>query len=184
MKIALSGTSSTGKTTLLNDLLLNRQIKEHVCQAAQIDTRSILTDMGLRADGFGCSSKSMREFQWRVLEEKQRSESKLASFITDRSYLDLAAYWVTRHNEHDQETADYIDRCIEAAATYTTHIFLPYGRIPFSEDSFRPSDPVFLSNVSNTISSQLTESNLPHMTLAEADRDKSVALILNYIQLS
>lgn len=181
MRIALTGSSSTGKTTLLEDLMGTSFFQDNEYISVQIDTRSILNEMCLRADSAGCTPEEMRKFQWRILEEKQAKEAKAASFITDRSYLDLAAYWLARVNKIDQETASYLNACIAAAARYTTHIYLPLGRIPFKNDGFRPANPSFLQKVSDEIYTQLQTNYFKYLSLAENDRKTSTDLVLAHL---
>lgn len=111
MQIALTGASSTGKTTLLNDLLMTPMFKTHGIVSVQLDVRKIIDSMGIRADGIGADDHQLRQFQWVLLEEKNRQENFHDSYITDRSTVDMAAYWIVRDAKDtlDSEGEKYLE---------------------------------------------------------------------------
>ncbi|ADU61437.1 MAG: ATP-binding protein [Pseudodesulfovibrio sp.] len=179
MKIALTGPSSTGKTTLMNDLLDCSSMSQIDASCARVDIRSLLRNLGLRADGKGCNKEQMRKMQWAILEEKQRVEKTLDSLVTDRSYLDLAAHWLHRDGTDDEETKVYVNQCVElASANYDWHIYLPLGRIPFVPDGERPEDMGFQLAVNTSIEQLLGRCDSNVLVLRESDRRASIKEIL------
>lgn len=155
MKIAICGSSSTGKTTLLKDLLKTEYFIERKIKHVTLDNRALLSELKMTGKDLEECSDSSRKFQWRILKEKIANEKKYDRFITDRSYLDLAGYWLARTNAFDNETEEYTSLCLELATIYDLHIFLPFGRIPFEKDGYRPENLSFQNSVSEKISELL-----------------------------
>ena len=88
MKIALSGSAGTGRTTIARKL---SQIVE--LPSLTNLAKSILRDdgfkygMGLTVEQFLCTTDRQRM----LVENKRVMESHYEDFVTDRSWLDLAA---------------------------------------------------------------------------------------------
>lgn len=186
MRIALTGASSTGKTTLLNDLLRTAVFKRTKIVKSQLDVRKILHAMGIRADGKNANRQQLRDFQWALLEEKIRQESVLGSYITDRSTVDMAAYWITRDaiNGIDADGERYLEKCQSYASRFDVHIYLPFGKIPFNEDGQRPIGRVYNENSCKAIQELLEKWNLPHVTLIKTEPHERVEEVLSFLMQS
>lgn len=183
MRIALTGSSSTGKTTLLEDLLSTSLFKESGISSVKIDIRKIVDSMKVNADGKGCDRNSLRAFQWAVLQEKVRAEEPFELFITDRSTVDMAAYWLVRDSDGtlDEEGKKYLSKCRELASRYDLHIHLPFGAIPFTEDGQRPLSEAFNKNTCKTIKDLLLKWNLTHISLSESGRKERADEVISYL---
>ena len=125
----------------------------------------------------------MRDAQWAILEEKQRVESSLGRVIVDRSYLDLAAHWIARDGNDDEETASYVGRCNELASGYDLHIFLPMGRIPFVADGERPEDMGLQRRINDNIEELLNAYTPNVLVLRCNDRKQCVGDVLFKMQI-
>jgi predicted ATPase len=183
MRIALTGASSTGKTTLLNDLIQTTVFIKYGIKSILMDTRSILSKMGLRADGYGSDPARMKVFQWALLEEKVKLENLETNYITDRSTVDLAAYWLIRDvtGGLSEEDERYLGDCKAFASKYDLHIHLPFGVIPFTDDGNRPKERLFNEGICRTVHRLLNEWNLPHLSIESVDRVERVREVLSFI---
>jgi predicted ATPase len=169
MRVALTGASCTGKTTLLNDLLETALFKERGIKPIQLDNRRILSGMDLRADGVGAERGRRREFQWKLLSEKKKLEINKFAYITDRSTVDMAAYWMVRDAEGaiDSEGEEYIAECKAFALQFDLHVHLPFGAIPFKADGQRPQDENFNKLTCETVLCFLDEWKLNYISLTQ-----------------
>src|SRR5437773_680930 len=93
MKIALTGSSSTGKTTLAH-LLTDHEVLSEL-KYVTADSRALLEKMGYRSMD-RMTRDQLREFQTAYLECKLNIEGNIESYITERSTVDVAAYWLVR----------------------------------------------------------------------------------------
>jgi len=186
MRIALTGASSTGKTTLLGDLLKTTIFNNAHIIKSQLNVRNILSEMGVRADGRNNNQQKRRRFQWELLEKKISLESNLGSFITDRSTVDMAAYWIVRDTVGGIDTEDekYMKECHTYALKYDVHIHLPFGKIPFTNDGKRPTDKAYNEKSCRTIKELLQEWELPHISLEKTDPIERVTEVIDYLDRS
>jgi hypothetical protein len=119
MRIAFSGASGTGKTTLAKFVS-----EKYGIPINPVGSRSVAKAMGFDSPYDVDKSGKRAEFQRRLQAEKIEWELKHDSFVTDRTTLDELAYTIL----HDIETA--IDPAYYDAATghiqrYTVRFFLP-----------------------------------------------------------
>ena len=70
-------------------------------------------------------------FQNRILEIKIESERKLVSFVSDRTFIDAAAYWLYHLSKKtsEKQSNSYLRRCQELMSNYHIVIFLSYDRL-------------------------------------------------------
>lgn len=176
MKLALSGSSSTGKSTLLDLLVAHNYFIQQGITKLSVDIRKILKSLTISPNELEKDSKKSRSFQWEVLKTKALIESKPINFITDRSYIDLASYWIARTEKQDQETKEYVAECKRLSLMYDLHIFLPYGRIPFICDGFRPEGQKFQKTVADNICNLLPPINVLTVDMSDNEQAKTTIL--------
>ena len=167
----------------MEDLLGTFLFKKRNIPSIKLDIRDIADTMQINADGKGCLRSELRAFQWEVLTRKTRIEESIGCFISDRSTVDLAAYWAVGDTEEilDSESKSYLLKCKEIASKYDFHIHLPFGAIPFVEDGKRPTSEVFNQNTCDTIKKFLIQWDLPHLSLTHTDRNQRLTECLNYL---
>ncbi|XPV70196.1 MAG: AAA family ATPase [Halarcobacter sp.] len=171
MKIAFSGASSTGKTTLakaLEEKLLLKYIN--------VDSRKIIDDLN-HTNIDDLNKKEFLEFQKIWLNEKLKNEKSIEHFITDRTYIDAIAYIFNR-NVDDKELFNIYLKNMEI---YDFIFYLPIGRIPFTYDGYRSKDKESNKNVDNYILELFQKNEIKYHKVDISDFESSLEYILNII---
>jgi nicotinamide riboside kinase len=183
LRLAVSGASSTGKTTLIQALGESGILKEYRLRVLAIDERAILRKMGCQDTGC-MGTDELRSFQLRLLEEKIAQEQGQTGYICEHSYVDMAAYWTVRDSKRKEVADDMIvSRCRRFAAEYDLHIMLPFGAIPFEADGYRSKDINLHQQVAAQIDKFLKKWRLRHVILAERDLAKRVEEVSYLLRL-
>lgn len=183
MKITLTGSSSTGKTTLSKALMANAFFASTVRAFVTTDARRILTEMGHTSMDL-MKKEETRIFQLKYFEKKANLESELADFLTDRSFVDVAAYWVVRDSEPGEERDNFVRECRKQSSHYDVHFYLPTGVIPFESDGYRSEDMSFHKKIDLTIKGILDDWRIPYVTLGVSDLDQRVQRVLDWVKCS
>lgn len=136
MRIALSGASGVGKTTLAKMLSTTLGIPFTGSTARSVAVK------GKFCSEYINSGKQLMLFQEEVLKLKIEVESKLESFISDRALLDTVTYTIAKYpllQDDYQEWFDgYVSRCVEHTLENYDVIFkLPEGVFPVVDDGVR-----------------------------------------------
>lgn len=118
IRLALSGSSGTGKTTIAE-----WAAKTYGLPINPVGARSVSQAMGFQSPYDVDKAGKRSEFQRRLLLEKAEWESRNEHFITDRTVLDNLAYTML-HDVHSITSADY-DLCIASVRRYTHVIYCP-----------------------------------------------------------
>ena len=137
-RIGLSGSAGTGKSTLGRAL------------AARLDLPYLPEGMRRRIEG-GLSLHALDHDGLRRLvgelwaEQVEAEEAALAQaggFVSDRSPVDFAAFWLHYHFTGEQaETAALFAAVEERLARYDRVISLPWGVLPLVSDGVRATNP-------------------------------------------
>lgn len=136
MRIGITGSHGTGKTTLAEALAKQTGlplIEEQARAVAQ--TLGIATVKSLKDD-----PKLGARFQWECLNQQLRAE-KRQSFISDRTTIDNAVYWLRYHAHRwpSEATIFYYQRALGNVRNYDLIIYVPPEIIP-EDDGFRGTD--------------------------------------------
>ena len=142
MRIGICGPSGSGKTTLACELgrILGIPVaREGAREAAQVV--GVQTSRSL-------SPAEAHPFQLAVLQEKLKAESESgSSFVSDRTVIDCAAYWLWREargllNGRASDRRAYYRQLgdILSSGQYTLLVLPPSDGIPWVDDSFREED--------------------------------------------
>lgn len=181
MRLSFTGSSSTGKTTLA------LRLKEHPAFSSltyvTADSRALLEQMGHQSMD-RMTREETREFQLRYLQRKLCLESGIENYMTERSTVDVAAYWLVR-DAFDLPVRDrdeYIERCKAHACKYDLHIFLPFGLIPFHFDGYRSENLEFHKQIDLQIRAFLSEWRVEHITLDSVDLDSRIEQVLEHVK--
>lgn len=184
MRLAITGSSSTGKTTLAKLLVEAPRIGDILRRFISADARSLLTELGHKSMD-RMSRAELREFQLAYFERKKLVEDDLSHFVTDRSFVDVAAYWLER-DTFDQSRAErerLLEPCRQLADRYDLHVYLPFGLLPFRDDGYRSNDMMLHRRIDARIRLLLNEWNLRHVTLETTVLDERVTLVSNQMMV-
>jgi nicotinamide riboside kinase len=181
MKIAFTGTASTGKTTLVNELLKNEEFKRFKLKFVTTDARSILESLGFKQ--MDLMTKQQRiDFQKFYFEKKKELESNIDNYITDRSFVDVASYWFIRDLNGKQSPKDkIIEEARIISKSYDLHFYFPYGIIPFDNDGYRSKDEIQRKEIGTQIFKFLKEWGISYIELNESDINKRVQRVIDVL---
>lgn len=179
MKIALTGSSSSGKTTLARSLMENPKFVELAGEFVTEDARSLLRTLGHQSMD-EMTRAEQREFQERYLEQKAANELDRECFLVDRSYVDVAAYWLVRDGFDlpldEQERFEHT--CCELARNYDIHIHFPFGQISFASDGYRSEDVEFHERIATKIHDLLRGWDIEHVTIESPNLEARLKQVL------
>lgn len=161
IKIAITGASCTGKTTLAHELMRDTRINHVITSVINVDARTILKQLGFQSMDL-MNREELKSFQLNYYEKKKQIEKGLNDFLAERSFVDVAAFWLIRDTFEQgiDEQNRLIIPCQTESQKYDLHIFLPFGIIPFESDGYRSEDIELHTKVSAQMKSFLVEWNL------------------------
>ena len=183
MKIALTGASSTGKTTVAEHLFRETDFRKLVSQLIQVDARKLLRTMGFRSMDT-MSRQELRRFQIEYFNLKHKTEKGQQDFLVERSFVDVAAYWLQRDTfdlSIDEQNRLLIPSKRESRK-YDIHFYFPFGLIQFQADGYRSKQIEVHKKIDRQIEFFLDEWNIEHIILTSTDIEERVAIILNALR--
>lgn len=137
MKIAISGASGTGKTTLARALAEYYQIPLN-----PIGARDVARDMGFASPYEVDQAGKRVEFQERLFIAKRAWEIEHAGgFVTDRSYLDNLTYCALHMAEHVDQPM--VQEFMKAMGKYDAVLILPCAVFIQLDDGIRITNPMY-----------------------------------------
>jgi nicotinamide riboside kinase len=182
MRISLTGATSTGKTTLARALAATKESTPWDGSILNVGARSILRTMrDTQIDRLNASE--LRWFQLEYLRRKLAMEKNRDSYLVERSFVDVAAYWLIRNHtgSDDPDTGRIVEQCRSASKRYSLHIYCPFGVVPFEADGYRSEDMNFHHNVDDKIRTLLEEWDIRFITLTESDLNMRVRRVLKEV---
>ena len=179
MKIALTGASSTGKTTLANSLMEEPDFRRQVDDFLTTNARGLLERMGHKSMD-RMRRDELLEFQREYLAQKQQLEVGRDRYLTDRSFVDVAAYWLRRDAIElgPEQREEVVEVCRVAARRYELHVYCPFGVVGFKSDGYRSEDLRHHQEIGEQIASFLSEWGVRFITLDTANHEERVERVL------
>jgi nicotinamide riboside kinase len=185
MKISLTGCSSTGKTTLARTLMQQPKFRCCASRFLSVDGRQILDDMQVKSMD-KMSREQQRRYQMEYFNKKMSIEVQQHDFITDRSFVDVAAYWTVRDtfdkSKDDQDVL--VAPCRKFARLYDFTFYLPYGVIAFEDDGYRPESTEFNQMIDRKIRYFLRKWDIRYCVLNMAPLSQRIAAVFDFIEMN
>ncbi len=184
MKIAFTGVSSTGKTTLAEELFKDRGIKSVLYEHLTVDARAILKNMGHKSMD-KMTKEQLQKFQLLYLNKKILLEKGKECFLVERSFVDIAAYWIERDSigAPSDVTNLLLEKCRNQSKKYDLHVYFPFGVIPFEEDGYRSENMESHFRVDARILQLLTQWQLePILTLNYPELSKRLSTVAEWVK--
>ena len=173
MKIALTGSSSTGKTTLSHGIASISDSLQYIT----VDARSIIETFSIKnVDKF--SNKDFKLFQKEWIRIKRKNELLIQNFITDRSFIDPLAYMKDRNITDDT----LADKCISYMNDYDIVFYIPFGNIPFKSDGYRSDNLERHENIDKNIQLLLEENKINYYTIEDISVEDRIDYMVKVIQ--
>jgi nicotinamide riboside kinase len=161
MKIALSGSAGTGKTTLVNGLS-----KFFTIDIIKEEVRKYLENHNI-TDIRAQTPRQTMDMQWWVLREKIKRENALEDFFADRSTADNLAYtlrWCAQDIDA-AEIKEYARIAKEHAKTYDAIVICPWGKLPLEDDGVRSPNEYYQYEIHCLILGILNDWQTPYRIL-------------------
>jgi nicotinamide riboside kinase len=184
MKIALTGASSTGKTTLARSLMNESEFCRHVDAFLTTNARGLLERMGHKHMDL-MRREELLQFQRDYLAQKQQMEEGRDRYLTDRSFVDVAAYWLRRDAIElgPEQQAEVVEVCRVAAQRYDLHVYCPFGLVGFESDGYRSENQQHHREIDAQIASFLSEWGVRFIKLDTIDHGERVARVLAEVRV-
>lgn len=168
MKIAFTGASSTGKTTVAK--LLSEELEIPFVGST---ARELAKKYNYQPEQFK-NRKTLINFQKEVINIKYQTELKYTTFVTDRAYIDsitylLKLYYLLDPIKDKEFTSNYIDHCLSLTDNnYTIVIRFPQV-LEVKEDEIRKTDTI--ANMVVDILNKGVFSSLKHVERVELPKN-------------
>jgi nicotinamide riboside kinase len=186
VRIAISGSAGTGKTTLCHQI----EDKFNIPVVSE-GAREYLIENNLTLDE---AKKDLKKFQYSILNNKVKKIDELIgknlSFICDRSPIDNAVYAMLGSKKEDDFWVDkYNNECVEQLSKFTHIVTLPWDNFKIEEDGIRHTNKWTEFLVNNTIFNMVYSYqqlyNYIHIKLTKDDNyfDRLSSIIDNYIKI-
>jgi AAA domain len=179
VRVAFTGSSSTGKTALAHQLMKEPTFRAHIDVLVPSPGRDIRKRLRLRPV-VDMSRDESRLFEIIYFSRKVWQESLRDRFVTDRSFVDVAAIWIERDSvglgRRGREFL--VEQCRLLSTNYDFHVFFPRNVIPFVEDGVRSLDQDYHRRIEARIRKLLRAWDLEYITLVEPELESRVAHVL------
>lgn len=170
VKITCTGTSSTGKTTLAKRACAEPTFTKYALRYIGADARALLKERGLR-NVDEMSMEQRVEFQLAYFDRKLSLERLCDSYITDRSFVDVAAYWLEYTALPDDE---FMSRCAKEAHRYDVHLYFPPGLIGFDSDGYRSLDATVHRRIDSSIVTLLNDWGITPVVVTKGSLEERI----------
>ena len=183
MKIAFTGASGTGKTSVLNGFLKTSKTNNLNYKSIVVNSRKLLTTLGLGGVA-NIDPSEFRVFQLMHLAQKIDKEfEERENFITDRSFADCLAYWRMHCSKiaTKQENNIVENLCKNAIKCYSYHFFFPTGFIRLEDDGFRHTSAKYHYDFEKGLMTVLSEVGIEPVPMPLSNVEERVKFILGYI---
>jgi nicotinamide riboside kinase len=142
------------------------------------DARSLLTERKIR-NVDDMSEQQRTDFQQVYFRKKSTLERSFERFVTDRSFVDVAAYWI----EYTGRTDDaFVSQCEYESKNYDVHLYFPPGVISFESDGYRSADAEVHRRIDESIVRLLHRWRIDAITLMKIDIEDRLNEVLHRLE--
>lgn len=179
MKIAFTGTHSTGKTTLINS------IKDSIICSPTISVKYV-TEVARKiiSRGFPLNNLATKDSYVNYINDQLNAERDIDNydlFISDRTLLDPLAYMITNKSFPSPFIEDYFIQMMENVwlleqSRYDLYVYFPI-EFPLVADGVRPDDEKYRAAVDKVILSTLKKYDINYVTITGSIEERKSQLI-------
>lgn len=185
LRIAFTGASGTGKTTLARAIAKHYDLPLEQWPTPEggfeSTTRKVARDMFGRPEPYLADDFRMRaEFQRRLLDTKLLWEKEHAAtgYVTDRTHYDNWAYGIMHDIDGSATDNDFVAKVRFGMDRYNRVYYCPTWRIPMSKgDSARRANANY-HHVTDRIIYGLLDDGLEFYSVSKRDKDSAVAEVI------
>lgn len=178
MKIGISGTSSVGKTSLLNALRSEQQFK-HYTIANEVTRK-------LAAQGFKINEAGNDATQYAIMNSHIVNLFMNDDMLTDRTALDGLVYtkWLYIRGQVEAETLDYAFKVFDRAYNHYDVNFFISPEFEIEDDGVRSNSVSFRDEIHDIFEQYIKEYNLPVIRLTGSVRERVEQVIQHIKEIS
>ena len=182
MRIAFTGASGTGKTSVARCFVQSDANRSLGYSVVGVDSRLLLSSLGL-ASVHDMPSSVYRVFQTMYLSQKLLVEEAAYRYLTERSFADCLAYW----RVHCAETAapsenELIESICKAnISRYDMHFFFPTDTILLVEDGFRNTREEYHREFERVLMDILDDCNIEAVRMPHASVTERVDFFIGHL---
>jgi hypothetical protein len=164
LRLAITGASSSGKTTLSKALMHDARFFPLVDALIPERARTLLENCGYVSFD-EMSREELRDLQRQLFTLKLEEESRINRYLVDRSFVDMAATWIERDTFDQPKNAqdELVIPCRREAKKYTLQFYLPAQSLAFEHDQVRESDISLHRRIDTRIRQYLEEWQLQYV---------------------
>ncbi|GJL66423.1 MAG: hypothetical protein NPIRA05_13940 [Nitrospirales bacterium] len=183
MKIAFTGASGTGKTSVAHYLLSKKCRELSEIPLVGVDSRNLLDNIGLKRAEF-IDHNQYKVFQIMYFSQKMLIESGRDAFLTERSFADGLIYWKMHcDGVADPSEKEIITRlCREQTMKYDYHFLFPVGFIPLEDDGYRHQSPEYHKRFELYLESLLNEWGIKYIVVPNSDVPTRAKFVLDCLK--
>lgn len=183
MRIALTGASSTGKTTLANALVSDSEFQKYATKIIKVDARRIIESYGCRNID-EMTRDQLQDFEINYFAIKKTLEDSEQDYLAERSFIDIAAFWIVRDTWDltPQVQNRLLEPCRIENMRYDLTVYLPFGLFPFEYDGYRSELLDFHKAIDKQILNFLNEWKMPFVSLYDIQIRQRVMKVMDTIR--
>ena len=176
LKIGLVGSSCTGKTTLAGEIA-----KQFNLKIIGETARELFSEFNISSPKELETLSDEIRFQNRILTVKSESEKMSDNFVSDRTFIDAAAYWLYHLSKKtsDEQSSKYLERCQELMNNYNLVIFLSYNRLGgcLVDDGVRTNRLYYNYSMHLLMKGMLKDWSIPYLKLFNEENAQALEYI-------
>lgn len=178
MRIGIAGCAGTGKSVLADKLSKELGLPF-------LPAKSITTDI-LNRDGYDYASGQPVE-KFLATDEHQaeifkrtREQQSVEAFVTDRTFIDLAAYAILEMDNREK-VERYVEDCRKLVSRYTHIVFCPWENKEILNNQKRTLDPWYQFAVHSVQMGVMESFNVSPLGMGASDADKRVEVLCSIL---